>query len=208
MRHLPACLGAAAVTFAACVALAQTAPPAGSPEMAGVAVYQKACAACHDGGDETAPELEQLQRMERERIATALKPGGVMAAHAAALSPEQHAQLVAFLGVPPERRAAMAIAARNRGGEMPGFDYPIRRVRHARDSATTAPRGQAWPAPKLGPGPFVSETWDQRNLKTVVVARGLDTPRAIEFLPGGDILIAERAGKLRTSGTASSTPTP
>jgi aldose sugar dehydrogenase len=31
----------------------------------------------------------------------------------------------------------------------------------------------------------------------VVVARGLESPRAIEVLPNGDILIAERAGRLR-----------
>ncbi len=195
MRQLTAVVGAAALVFAGSAAQAQTRglSPA---EAAGVAAYQKACAACHNGADETAPELEQLLTLGRDRVSAAIKPGGVMATQASGLSPEQQAQVVAFLSAPVERRAAMAIAARNTGGDMPGFNYPLRRVRAPRDTAST-PRGQAWAAPKLGPGPFVFETWEQRNLRAVVVARGLDTPRAIEFLPNGDILIAERAGKLR-----------
>ncbi|HEY8572420.1 PQQ-dependent sugar dehydrogenase [Phenylobacterium sp.] len=198
MRHLTAAVGAAALTFAAFASLAQPrGAPSRGPEMAGVAAYQAACAACHDGGDERAPELEQLQRLDPERVRAALKPGGLMASQASGLTAEQHGQLVAFLGAPAERRVALAMAARNSRPDMPGFSYPLRRVRDPRDTASTAPRAQAWAAPKLGAGPFVSETWEQRNLRAVVVARGLDSPRAIEFLPNGDVLVAERAGRLR-----------
>src|ERR1044072_2437042 len=122
MRHLPAVAAAAALACAASVSPAY-AQPAKAPQMPGVAVYQKTCAACHNGGDETAPELEQLLTLGRDRVSAALKPGGVMAGPAAALSPEQLAQIVNALTVPVERRAAVAIAARNPGGDMPGFNY-------------------------------------------------------------------------------------
>lgn len=191
--RLIAALGATAVACVATISVAQT----NAPETVGVGVYQKTCGACHDGGDETAPELEALFTMGRERVTRAISPGGVMASHAAALNAAQREQLLAFLTVPPERRGAMAIAARNVGGDMPKFPYPLKRVRDPRDTATTAPRAEAWPAPKLGDGPFNFESWEQRNLRAVIVARGIDTPRAIEFLPNGDILVAERAGKLR-----------
>lgn len=193
MSRLIAAAGASALALIATISVAQTATPA----MSGVKVYQKSCATCHDGGDETAPELEQLLTLGRDRVTAAIRPGGVMATQAMGLSEEQRGHLLAFLTVPTEQRAAMAIAARNTGGDMPGFNYPLKRVRDPRDTASTAPRAQAWAAPKLGAGPFESESWEQRNLRTVVVARGLDTPRAIEFLPTGEILVAERAGKLR-----------
>jgi len=95
-------LAVGAVALALVVGQAQAAD---GPEMAGVAVYQKTCAACHDGGDETAPELEQLLTLGRERVSAALKPGGLMASQASKLTPAQHDQLVAFLTVPVEKRA-------------------------------------------------------------------------------------------------------
>ena len=49
----------------------------------------------------------------------------------------------------------------------------------------------------LGDGPFMLESWEQRSLKVSVVTRGLEAPRAIEFLPDGSIFIVERAGRLR-----------
>ncbi len=195
MQRIIAVAGAAALTLAGTLAVAQTTLTAA--ETAGVTVYQKACAACHDGGDETAPELEALFSLGRARVTAALSPGGVMATQASGLTAQQKEQLINVLTSTPDRRAPVAIAARQAGKDMPNFGYPLKRVRAPRDSATTAPQAQAWPAPKLGAGPFISETWEQRDLKTVIVARGLNTPRAIEFLPNGDILIAERAGKLR-----------
>lgn len=194
MSRIIAAAGASAVALFATISVAQTTQ---SPAQAGVGVYQKACGACHDGGDETAPELEQLFTLGREAVAKAIGPGGIMATQASGLNVTQRNQLLAFLTVPTNQRAAMAIAARNTGGDMPKFAYPLKRVRDPRDSATTAPRAEAWPAPKLGAGPFDSESWEQRSLRTTVVARGINTPRAIEFLPNGDILVAERAGKLR-----------
>src|SRR4051812_47082282 len=55
----------------------------------------------------------------------------------------------------------------------------------------------AWPAPKLGHGPFPLETAEERLVRVVVVAEGLQQPWAIAFLPDGDMLVTERAGRLR-----------
>jgi glucose/arabinose dehydrogenase len=123
-----------------------------------------------------------------------------MATQAGSLTEPQREQVIAFLTASPERRAQLAAASRAaaaRDAEIAAkFPYPVRRIRDDRDSAKV-PQAPAWPAPKLGDGPFDSESWEQRKLRTVVVARGLNTPRALEFLPNGELLIAERAGTLR-----------
>ena len=61
------------------------------------------------------------------------------------------------------------------------------------------PPGTGWPSPPLGAGPFLVESVrpEHRNLRVVVVARGLEQPWSIAFLPGGDMLVTERPGRLR-----------
>ena len=61
------------------------------------------------------------------------------------------------------------------------------------------PAGVGWPSPPLGEGPFLVESLrpEHRNLRVVVVARGLEQPWSIAFLPGGDLLVTERPGRLR-----------
>jgi len=61
------------------------------------------------------------------------------------------------------------------------------------------PPGVGWPSPPLGPGPFMIESVrpEHRNLKVVVLARGLTQPWSIAFLPDGDLLVTERPGRLR-----------
>jgi aldose sugar dehydrogenase len=61
------------------------------------------------------------------------------------------------------------------------------------------PPGTGWPSPPLGPGPFLVESVrpEHRNLRVVVVARGLEQPWSIAFLPDGDMLVTERPGRLR-----------
>ena len=63
------------------------------------------------------------------------------------------------------------------------------------------PAGVGWPSPPLGEGPFLVESLrpEHRNLRVVVVARGLEQPWSIAFLPGGDMLVTERPGRLRRS---------
>jgi glucose/arabinose dehydrogenase len=64
---------------------------------------------------------------------------------------------------------------------------------------TSIPPGVGWPSPPLGDGPFLVESVrpEHRNLRVVVVARGLEQPWSIAFLPGGDMLVTERPGRLR-----------
>ena len=53
------------------------------------------------------------------------------------------------------------------------------------------------PVPPLGDGPWVIDTAEQRGVRVSVVARGLQHPWAIAFLPDGEMLITERDGRLR-----------
>lgn len=207
MQRLIAMAGVSALTLGAAVAFAQTAP---GPDVAGQRLYQQACSACHNGGDETAPELEQIVALGRERITKAIHPGGVMATQAAALTEAQRSEVVAYLTATPQRRAQLAAGAATTArtdDAADKFSYPARRVRADRDRASV-PAAPAWPAPKLGEGPFASESWEQRKLRTVVVARGINTPRALKFLPNGDLLVAERTGKIRVLRDGKLDPTP
>lgn len=55
-----------------------------------------------------------------------------------------------------------------------------------------------WASPPLGDGPFLIESAvpAHRNLRVVVMAR-LEQPWSIAFLPGGDMFVTERSGRLR-----------
>ena len=53
------------------------------------------------------------------------------------------------------------------------------------------------PVPPLGDGPWVIDTAEQHEIRASVVARGLEHPWAIAFLPDGGMLITERDGRLR-----------
>jgi glucose/arabinose dehydrogenase len=53
------------------------------------------------------------------------------------------------------------------------------------------------PVPPLGDGPWVVDTAEQHRIRVSVVTKGLSHPWAIAFLPDGDMLITERAGRLR-----------
>lgn len=61
--------------------------------------------------------------------------------------------------------------------------------------AQQAPVGVA--VPPLGDGPWVIDTAEQHKVRLSVVAKGLSHPWAIAFLPDKDMLITERAGRLR-----------
>lgn len=53
------------------------------------------------------------------------------------------------------------------------------------------------PVPPLGQGPWVVDTAEQHRIRVSILARGLSNPWAIAFLPNGDMLLTERAGRLR-----------
>lgn len=70
--------------------------------------------------------------------------------------------------------------------------FGIVSLSHARQQA---PIGV--PVPPLGAGPWVFDTAEQHKIRVSVVTKGLSHPWAIAFLPGGDMLITERGGRLR-----------
>jgi aldose sugar dehydrogenase len=49
----------------------------------------------------------------------------------------------------------------------------------------------------LGAGPFAYRTAEQQDVRVSVVTRGLEYPYSMAFLPGGELLVTERAGRLR-----------
>ena len=53
------------------------------------------------------------------------------------------------------------------------------------------------PVPPLDDGPWVFDTAEQHKIRVSVVAKGLSHPWAITFLPNNDMLVTERAGRLR-----------
>ena len=54
-----------------------------------------------------------------------------------------------------------------------------------------------WPAPELGKRSLDIESAEERRLRVVVVARQLEQPWSVAFLPDGSMLVTERAGRLR-----------
>ena len=53
------------------------------------------------------------------------------------------------------------------------------------------------PVPPLSDGPWIFDTAEQHKIRVSVVAKGLSHPWAITFLPNNDMLVTERAGRLR-----------
>lgn len=62
--------------------------------------------------------------------------------------------------------------------------------------------------PALAAGPYVFDTAEQHRLQVTVVARGLEHPWALVFLPNGDMLVTERPGRLRIIRNGALDPTP
>jgi glucose/arabinose dehydrogenase len=65
-------------------------------------------------------------------------------------------------------------------------------------TSSQIPRGISWASPELpdGPIPIESAVEAHRELEVEVIAR-VQQPWSIAFLPGGDMLVTERAGQLR-----------
>ena len=49
----------------------------------------------------------------------------------------------------------------------------------------------------LGDGPWVFDTAEQHKVRVVAVTKGLANPWSLAFLPGGEMLVTERSGRLR-----------
>ena len=149
------------------------------------------------------PSLDVLHTLGKERVSAALSPNGLMAMQSSLLNAEQRAHVITFLTAPQPARPQFADAdlstdptGKNRSAYVEGIAYPARRIRDERDSPEASARPPG-PRRNLADGPFDFESWEQRKLHVSIVTRGLNTPRAIEFLPTGEALIAERAGTLR-----------
>jgi len=50
----------------------------------------------------------------------------------------------------------------------------------------------------LGAGPFTYHTAEQQDIRVTVFTRGLEYPYSLAFLPSGEMLVTERAGRLRS----------
>ena len=75
--------------------------------------------------------------------------------------------------------------------------YPYPAVRDMRGVMPPGPKVAPYNSPPLGDGPCIFETYEQRNIRVSVVTKGLSHPWSMAFLPGGDMLITERVGRLR-----------
>jgi len=64
-----------------------------------------------------------------------------------------------------------------------------------RNGIPVAPDGLI--VPPLPEGPFYYDTAEGQDIRVVVVARDLEQPWSIAFLPDGDLLVTERPGRLR-----------
>jgi len=60
-----------------------------------------------------------------------------------------------------------------------------------------APAPIIWEPPPLPNGHIDIESAEERNLRVVVITKGLQQPWSIAFLPDGAMLVTERAGRLR-----------
>ena len=63
--------------------------------------------------------------------------------------------------------------------------------------ASVAPPAIEWKTPELPAGPVRFESAEERHLRLVVVTNDLEQPWSIVFLPGGSLLVTERAGRIR-----------
>ncbi len=65
-------------------------------------------------------------------------------------------------------------------------------------AATGAWAQEARTRPPLGDGPWTFDTFEPNTrIRVSIVAKGLSHPYGMAFLPGGDILVTERPGRLR-----------
>ena len=187
MQNRGAIFGIAALSLIASVAAAQNPPSQAAQESAGFAAYQKACAACHNGGDETAPPADRLQALGRDRIIRALSPGGIMAGQASALSE-------ASRGAKNRAAAPRAQETRRSAGAASSRDREMWSARGGRWAGAGA-----WP-----PGPAAGTTswgatWCDSSAATTLDARPASAVRATALPGAPPPLRREEAAALATA---------
>ena len=75
-----------------------------------------------------------------------------------------------------------------------------------RNGIPVAPQGLV--IPPLPTEPVVYDTAEGQSIRVSVIARGLEQPWSIAFLPDGDMLVTERAGRLRLIRNGQLVPEP
>ena len=119
MKNLSLLLAASTLALASCTstpttvepsaptafaAAAASPPPSGPLDAAQVSAGQQVfatyCAVCHNGADDTAPQLDQLHTFNHQRVSTALSEGGLMTLQSKMLTPDQRAQVIAYITAP------------------------------------------------------------------------------------------------------------
>jgi len=90
---------------------------------------------------------------------------------------------------------AVAVGNAQQGGGR-GQQPPAAPGGRGAGRAPTAPPPINWPSPPLADGPIILDTAIQHQLQ-LVVTKGLNQPWSMAFLPGGEILVTERPGRLR-----------
>ena len=60
-----------------------------------------------------------------------------------------------------------------------------------------APPPVAWPTPPLPDGPILLQSAEVRDFRVTVLSRTLEQPWSLAFLPGGEMLVTERPGRIR-----------
>ena len=206
-------LAASALAIAACTST-QTAPDApatvavavaSADQIAGRDVYGQFCSACHNGGDETAPELDELHGLgAATRSPPRLSPGGLMALQSGMLN-DAAAQRMSSPSSPRRPRRTRTSPTPTSAPIPPAATaapmstaFPIPRAASATNA--TAPMARArppGPRPSSATDPSSSNPGNSATCTCRVVTRGLTSPRAIEFLP--DRRSADRGARGRAS---------
>jgi glucose/arabinose dehydrogenase len=74
--------------------------------------------------------------------------------------------------------------------------------------ASVAPPPIMWDTPQLPDGVKEFESAEERDLRLVVITKGLEQPWSIAFLPEGSMLVTERPGRIRLIRNGVLNPTP
>ena len=90
------------------------------------------------------------------------------------------------------------------------FTFVLTPSGHAQQAGASGAKAQTatLPTPPLGDGPWVFDTAEQHKLRVSVVTKGLSHPWNLTFLPGGNMLVTERAGRIRIIKDGQLDPTP
>src|SRR5688572_29996319 len=178
-----------ALLLTSAVPAAAQQPPATPAQPNGSAVFDRACASCHQAGATTAPALEVLRALAPEAIVNALT-NGKMAVQGATLSAAEHRAVAQFLTGRAPAAAAVASGPVNRCSAATPTTDPAR-----------APGWMGWGndatnarfAPKGG---LTAADLPKLKLKWAFGYAGATSSRVQPALAGGKLFVASDNGEL------------